>query len=467
MRKRNVTAMVLVLVISILLSLVTGCGAQSNPEPAQSADTAAGQTSTASPEKTPENNEPKNLVLWHSFTQEDRSAVMAEMARKFEEKNPGVKISIEVYPWSVFHTKWTVGMASQALPDVSSALVDEAMAMASADALIPMTEVVNELGKDRFIEKPLDLLSKDNEVIALPYYNHARVLFYRKDILEANNMQPPKTWAELLEQASRLSSPPDIYGIVVPLSKEDYMGTSYLYIISESMGSHLFTKDEKVNLTDPNMIKAIDYLVQLFKKASPPGTINYGDVDRNDIFYKGKAIFDINTGFAIDGIRKNNPDMLDKIGCVNTPVWNEGDTLNSSFADYISMVMWKKTKSPTYVKEFVKSMYEKENYIKFLHLVPGGMLPIMKDIAEAPEFLDNPIIKQFEEDIGYIKKGIEVGYPVGGEMAGSPYMNIVKNQGIIEEMFHNIIIDNVPTEKAAKATEDRINKAIEEAKLTN
>lgn len=464
MRKFNIIALLLVAIM--LLSLFAGCGTQqqgtSDPNTNTVTNTDTKQATTIE-EKT-ENNEPKELVFWHSFTQEDRSAVMAEMAKEFEEKT-GVKISVEVYPWAVFHTKWTVGMASQALPDVSSALVDEAMAMATADAVIPMTEVVNELGKDRFIEKPLNLLSKDNEVIALPYYNHARVLFYRKDVLEANGLQPPKTWAELLDQATKVTNAPDIYGMVVPLSKEDYMATSYLYIISESMGSHLFTEEEKVNLTDPNMIKAINFLVELFKKASPPGTINYGDVDRNDIFYKGKAVFDINTGFAINGIYKNNPEMLDKIGCVNTPVWNEGDELNSSFADYISLVMWKKTTSPTYAKDFVKSMYEKDSYIKFLHLVPGGMLPILKDIADSPEFLDHPIIKQFENDIEHIKKGIEVGYPVGGEMAGSPYMNIVKNQGIIEEMFHNIIINNVSTEQAAKETEDRINKAIEEAKL--
>lgn len=37
-------------------------------------------------------------------------------------------------------------------------------------------------------------------------------------------------------------------------------------------------------------------------------------------------------------------------------------------------------------------MYDPDKYVKFLHLVPGGMLPTLKSVAESPKFYNNPML---------------------------------------------------------------------------
>lgn len=264
MKLRQTT--VLAIIFALMVSLIAACQSKSNGD--------NNGASTGSPAATTDGQakvETKEITMWHSFTQPDRAAVIEEMAKQFEQENPGVKITIETFPWATFHTKWTTGLATKALPDVSTALVDEALLMAKSGVLSPMDDVINTLGKNNFIERPLNLLSYDGKVIALPYYAHARVLWYRKDLLEAKGIQPPKTWDELLAAVKAVTDSPNVYGLTVPLSKTDYIATSFLYIISESMGSHIMKDDGTVNLTDPNMIKAIQYLVDLYEAGSPPG----------------------------------------------------------------------------------------------------------------------------------------------------------------------------------------------------
>lgn len=457
MKLRQTT--VLAIIFALMVSLIAACQSKSNGE--------NNGASTGSPAATTDGQakvETKEITMWHSFTQPDRAAVIEEMAKQFEQENPGVKITIETFPWATFHTKWTTGLATKALPDISTALVDEALLMAKSGVLSPMDDVINTLGKNNFIERPLNLLSYDGKVIALPYYAHARVLWYRKDLLEAKGIQPPKTWDELLAAVKAVTDSPNVYGLTVPLSKTDYIATSFLYIISESMGSHIMKDDGTVNLTDPNMIKAIQYLVDLYEAGSPPGSINFGGKEELDLFYQGKTAFDISTGFNIDGILKNSPELADKIAAVPTPVLNAGDKQESAFADYISLVRWNNSKYPEVTQKFVEFMYKKENYVKFLHLVPGGMLPTLKDIAESPEFNSHEVIQKYQNDIKAIQQGIEVGYPIGGVQAANPNVNVLKNQGMIEEMLQKIITDHVSIDKIAKETEDKLNKAIAELK---
>ena len=38
------------------------------------------------------------------------------------EENPDVKINIETFSWNDFYTKWTTGLASGNVPDMSTAL---------------------------------------------------------------------------------------------------------------------------------------------------------------------------------------------------------------------------------------------------------------------------------------------------------------------------------------------------------
>lgn len=450
----------LFLVIAFSIGLLTGCGGGKGTNESTAATTsAAAENSSAATTGANPAAEPRNIVLWHSFTQEDRGAAVKEMADKFAAANPGVKFEIEVFPWATFHTKWTTGLNAGALPDVSTALPDEATMMAQSDALLPMDDLVADMGADAFLEKPLQALTYKGKLIAVPYYAHARILWYRTDLLSAKGINPPKTLDELMSAVKQVNNPPEVYGMAIPLSKNDYLGTLWLYIISKNMGGHMLKEDGKVDLTSPTMIKAITYITDLFKAGSPEGAINYADAEINDAFVSGKSAFFFESGFAVNRVETGNPAIADKIAAIYPPTEKEGDPVGW-MADYISIVRWKTSKNADLTKDFVKSMYEPANYIKFLHLVPGGMLPTLKSVADSQEFYNNDIIQKHIEDIKKIQQGVANGCPLGADFGPNAAINILKNQRIVEELLQEIVLGEKDIPKVAKAAEDKLNAEI-------
>ena len=91
-----------------------------------------------------------DITFWHSFTQGGRMDVIQEAADKFMEDNPDVTITIETFSWGDFYTKWTTGLASGNVPDMSTALPGHVVEMMDAEAVIPLDDVIEDIGKDRF-----------------------------------------------------------------------------------------------------------------------------------------------------------------------------------------------------------------------------------------------------------------------------------------------------------------------------
>ena len=71
---------------------------------------------------------------------------------------------------------------------------------------------------------------------------------------------------------------------------------------------------------------------------------------------------------------------MDSISCAPIPTRNEGEQ-PQYIVNNMPMVVWKNSKHPEICKAFIESFYEPETYVPFLHSVPVGMLPALKEIT--------------------------------------------------------------------------------------
>lgn len=105
-----------------------------------------------------------DITFWHSFTQGPRMEVIQQTADQFMKDNPGVKIKIETFSWGDFYTKWTTGLASGNVPDMSTALPGhvDAVIVATPNYLHkePVVKAA-EHGVNVFCEKPIALSYQD------------------------------------------------------------------------------------------------------------------------------------------------------------------------------------------------------------------------------------------------------------------------------------------------------------------
>ncbi|MBM6977452.1 ABC transporter substrate-binding protein [Intestinimonas butyriciproducens] len=439
----------LTLAATLAISLLAGCAGGDTVESANPSAAAGGETT---------GELSGEITFWHSFTQGARMEAIQAAADQFMADNPGVTINIETMAWGDFNTKWNAGITTGDLPDISTAQnTGEVVEMLNADVLAPMDSTIDAIGRDLFSANALADMSMDDTTYGIPYYSHAQVMWYRTDLLEANNLEVPTTWDEFYEAAVALTRD-GVYGCAFSCSPNDLLCTRYLNYYVRSGGGSLLNDDLTANLTSDLAIDGINFWLEVYKNCSPAETINYTVNDHATLYYQGTTAFDFNSGFMISGVESNRPDLLEYVSCAPLPLMAEGDPYYSAEATHIPLVTWKNSEHPEICQAFIEYLYQEDNYLDFLAAVPVGMLPSIKGIDQNETYLSNPIVRQFSDEAAVITKAVEEGTAIGFEHGPSAQAGLLTSQGVIEEMFQDIITNGTDVETAAKAAEDKLNE---------
>lgn len=396
------------------------------------------------------------ITFWHSFTQGKRLDVIQAAADEFTKEHPKVKINIETFSWGDFYTKWTTGLASGNVPDMSTALPGHAVEMIDADALVPLNDLIDDIGRDRFANATLSEGSSGDSNYTIPLYSHAQVMWYRKDLLASAGLDVPKTWDEFYDASVKLTKD-DVHGCSFPCGSNDLMGTRFLNFYVRSAGGSLLTDDLKANLTSKEAIDGINYWVKLYNACSPKDSVNYAVLDQATLFYQGKTAFDFNSGFQIGGVESNSPDLVDQIDCAPIPKVNIDDPDTGIETSNIPIVVWKNSKHPEICKEFIKYLYQDDIYIDFLDATPVGMLPSITGITETEKYQANPTVEKFQNAVKVISDAVESGTAIGFEHGPSVQAGLLTSQGVIESMFQDIITNGTDVTTAAETAEKQLN----------
>ena len=439
----------LTLAATLAISLLAGCTGGDTVESANPSAAAGGETT---------GELSGEITFWHSFTQGARMEAIQAAADQFMADNPGVTINIETMAWGDFNTKWNAGITTGDLPDISTAQnTGEVVEMLNADVLASMDSTIDAIGRDLFSANALADMSMDDATYGIPYYSHAQVMWYRADLLEANNLEVPTTWDEFYEAAVALTKD-GVYGCAFSCSPNDLLCTRYLNYYVRSGGGSLLNDDLTANLTSDLAIDGINFWLEVYKNCSPAETINYTVNDHATLYYQGTTAFDFNSGFMISGVESNRPDLLEYVSCAPLPLMAEGDPYYSAEATHIPLVTWKNSEHPEICQAFIEYLYQEDNYLDFLAAVPVGMLPSIKGIDQNETYLSNPIVQQFSDEAAVITKAVEEGTAIGFEHGPSAQAGLLTSQGVIEEMFQDIITNGTDVETAAKAAEDKLNE---------
>lgn len=459
---RRLTA--LLLSIMMVVTIMSGCGAAPAPAPVAPAPAPAAPAPAAPAPAAPAPAKLEGeITFWHSFTQGPRLETIQKAADAFMTANPGVKIKIETFSWADFYTKWTTGLASGNVPDMSSATASQVVEMIDADAIVPLDDLIDKIGRDRFYDKALVEMKKDNKCYAVPLYSNTEAMWLRTDLLKKYNLAVPETWDELYDASVKINAGEGgkVYGCTMPMGTNDMLSTRWLHLYMRSAGDNLITKDGKANLTSKTAIDGINYWVKMYKNVSPKDAMNFNTLDQATMYYQGKLAFDFNTGFHIGGVKTNSPDLLQYVDCAPIPRVSKNDPVVGCETNNTPMVVWKNSKHPEICKAFIEYFYDPERYVDFLLSVPVGMMPALKGVTEDPKYLANPIVKDFGHSQEVLNQMLAGSTAIGMEYGPTAKAGLLTSQRVIENMFQEIVLKNTPVEEAAKAAEKKLNDLFE------
>ena len=191
--------------MTLILMLLTGCGAQPAPSVvSSSAAPSSGGESTVDGEQV--------VRMWTFLDPEadnGRSKALKQMIETFESENPGIKIVVETQDWEQMTPKFFAAHAAGNAPDIIWCIMDEMGAALDLGALEPLE---NLFLKDWTEEEIADIDDsffnfgvRDGKHYQITHSRNYMAMYYRADLFEEKGLEVPKTWDEFIEVCQALT----------------------------------------------------------------------------------------------------------------------------------------------------------------------------------------------------------------------------------------------------------------------
>ena len=164
----------------------------------------------------------KVVRVWHTETEPQTVKAFNDIARRFEAKNPGIKIEAEGLAWGDLEGKIMASLAAGSPPELSHGQPITCTALQSKGLLLPLDEVVKAIGEANIWDQVKRVCNVGGKQYGLVHAAGTSLLIYRKDLADKAGLKPPKTWNDLLTNAKALTQSSkgdgkiDIYGISIP-----------------------------------------------------------------------------------------------------------------------------------------------------------------------------------------------------------------------------------------------------------
>lgn len=410
------------------------------------------------------------LDFWTTQTQSDRMATIQVLIDTYQALNPNVEINLVAVDENDMATQLNTAAEAGTLPAIVECASENAVAFGSEGLLDPeaATRLIGMIGKETFYQGTLRLneSSQKGKYYAVPYHGWVQGIWYRADWFEEAGLNPPSSWEDIRKAAEYFYKPDqNQYGILIGTKAEAYAEQCFTQIAMAN-GAQLFDKDGKLIFNSPEMKEAVEYYAEL-AEFTPPGPQTWR---ARDYYLQGKmAMFFYSTYIMDDlALEENAKDSLtssnfaDLEGKSFDPELVENTRLastitNTKDAGYGTIVSLGMPKHGNVAKtaaaeRFLRYLFTPNAYITWLHMAPGGMNPVVKEIAVNARFQNDPkgIFRHYgKEKMAEIIQGldsIETFSIVEGKRM--EYASSIYSKQIIPQMLYRISQEGMDVDEA-------------------
>jgi len=333
----------------------------------------------------------KTLTYWasnQSTSLENDAKILKPELDKFE-KQTGIKVKLEVVPWSDLLNRLLAAATSGQGPDVVNIGNTWSASLQATDALVPFDDATLEKvgGKSRFVPAALAASGAEGKPpTAVPLYSLAYSLYYNKKMFaDAGIANPPATWEELVADGKKMTKGGK-WGLAIEgahISENSH----HAFAFSQQYGGEWFDKSGKATFATPQNAQAIKRYIDFIAtdKIANPGNAEYAQNQSVADFASGKAgmLLWQAVGSQLD-LRKMNPADW---GVAPVPFLSSppagGKKVNSMVAG-INIAVFKHTKNQDGALDFVKFMTSDAE--QTLLNKTYGSLPSVTTVSDDPAF---------------------------------------------------------------------------------
>jgi ABC-type glycerol-3-phosphate transport system substrate-binding protein len=391
----------------------------------------------------------------------------------YEAENPDVDVEMEAISTDGRFQKIMANATSRTLPDVMKILPDERYEFVSRGFLSPLDDVIDQIGRDDFVEGTLTPIN--GKVYDAPYaLGNFGVFYYRDDMYKAAGLKPPANWDELLSNCQKLTSG-DNFGFMFPAGNTRAT-TVFFSMLMWSAGGNFFDKDLNVIFNSPETIKALEYTKEL-AKCAPPGVGSYGFGDMINVYLTGKIGQELYAPRLAANAAANTPDVFKNTNVTTIPVGPAGVGVKSLSINLYSIA------SPEFggkqqdaAKKFVKYLLTGDRMKNFAltafpHLIPPLKSVQAETIKEGAPLLANRA--EFGEIAFDVSNSLEFVMSSGAKFENgkviqsgvvNPYIGAIIARNIPASVVQRVIVDGEDPAEAAKEGAEEMQAVVDELK---
>lgn len=335
--------LVLILCFVMILTTLAGCGVKETDEKVE--------------DKEVTKDSGEKIELNYSFWNKDQEPIFRKLADEFEEKNPNVKVNIEIIPYDQYLTKLEVAAQGGTAPDLFWMNGPNFIKYAKNDVLKPLDSIIEKDSYDMSVypESLVNLYKYEGSSYGMPLTWDTIGLYYNKEIFdEAGIDYPDETWdwSKLEEVAGQLTDEDKgIWGIAATCTdQQGFYNTIFQnngYIVSEDKTESGYDK--------PEAIKGIKCWVDLINKGYSPTYEQMTDTKAEDLFASGKVAM-MYAGSWMTIKFSNSETIADKYDVEILPKMENRATVIHG----VSNVMYEGTEHPEETWEFMKFLSSKK-----------------------------------------------------------------------------------------------------------
>lgn len=403
---------------------------------------------------------PVEIVLWHMEQPPHRVKRIQELMDEFNAAHPGIVVRQEPQNWGEIYTKAPAAVAAGNAPDLLFAIPDFTPILKDLGAVQPMDDLVKEMDElYSFYPTVVEPYNYDGAIWALPLYNMAHSLWYRKSVFAEAGVEPPTTWDEWLAAVEKLTKEGQ-YGIGLPANKQLYTDQTVYDLMINAGAEEIYNPDGTLRFNNPQTVQAYEFYSKLYQ-FSPPDSPNWtwGEAEACFASRTCAMILQFTVITTYDTQAEGDPEDL---GVIAIP---HSDNVESSGTIAYSNAVMLLTKDPAKqeaAKEFLRFLLVPENYGRFLNMEPGLFLPVTEAGAQAESFWNDPLVvkyrSQVETMIDNSKAGRLFGFTHGNTF---PSIAAISAQNLLAQTLQMVVIDGKDPATAVKEGQALMEAAIQ------
>ena len=345
------------------------------------------------------------LLCWDNYKATGMETWLADF-----EAEMGGRVVLDKVASNSLQDKQIVSLSGQT-GEYDLMTVDEPYMPAYSPYLMDLTPLIERDGfpVDDWVPVMWDAGVYEGKVYGIPFDPNVQILYYRQDLLDAQELEVPTTWTGIYDAAMAAQDRDnELWGMAIMTKRDPQTGIN-LWTFINAWGNELFDENYQAAFVNDQGYAAAEFFKQVADNIAPSGHAGYDYAGISDSFATGKSVFMYNwASNTLNVTEGENSVVADTVGFAPAP----GEERALSMRGVWTIGIPAAAPNPEAAWEFIKWFTTQESQFKYIEGGSGKSprlsvldserfketSPDSEAVAETMKIAKKrPIFKEYEE----------------------------------------------------------------------